>query len=215
MKKTYFKLLTLIFLISSLKIQASPFLGKFLRTATPVALGATVGYNVTNDITNAVKAKQYGIATELTTLATLGAGMTASMGTLLNIHSQAIDSNAPRPIESGSIASLNQRMGSFARSARLGSLAALATPLCMLVYHYAKPSLKRPHNAQSNIINCEPPKEYKTTDVTPKKIEEIQEKAFWTMIGSKFSIIPGSMKAKYHKMALDGQIDRRMLIGNK
>lgn len=144
MKNACLKIIAIIALIGSMSLQANPLLGRFLRTATPVALGATVGYNVTNDITNAVKAKQYGIATELTTLATLGAGMTASMGTLLNIHSQAIDSNAPRPIESGSMGHLNQRMGSFARSARLGSLAALATPLCMLVYHYARPSLKRP-----------------------------------------------------------------------
>jgi hypothetical protein len=132
MKNMYFKALATISLIGSISLQAQPLLGRFLRTATPIALGATAGYSVTNDVTNAVNAKQYGTAAELTTLATLSTGITAYMGTLINIQSRAIDACTPHPIESGSLAHLNQRLGLLARSARLGSLTALFTPIAML-----------------------------------------------------------------------------------
>jgi|GEM_PF-5843587 len=144
MKNLFHKTLLISAILSSMTaLQAQPLLGRFIRTAAPITLGSAAGYHVTNELTNTLSEKQYSTTAELTTFAALGAMLTARTGTVLGFQAQMMNACMSQPVAADSrTLTMNQNIGTLARSMRLGSRAMIATSLATLAY----PTIEKAYN---------------------------------------------------------------------
>ncbi len=205
-----------------------------------IAGGAAIAQAGVNDITNSVKHKEYAIAAEQGALLFGGAAALKTMGLYGTLHNDALKASIP-PSTNSTIHFVSRATDLFMQTLRIGGRTILLFPAVLIGYNYLsipaaqawdnelkpafnnawnkniKPALRQglfEATTQSNVIACESPKDT-PTEPTQAEREATERKVLWAKIGSKFSMIPASMKAKYHQMAQDATIDRKMLIGNK
>lgn len=148
MKNLYKTLSLTAMMLGSISLHAHPLLGRFAASAAPIALGATAGYQLTNEVSRTIKNKDYGATAEITALATTGTAITGLSGTFFSIYAQIMNACTPRPVEPGSInaqvQSANRVLFLFGNSMRLGTRSMIAGSLATLAY----PSIQRAYNAR-------------------------------------------------------------------
>lgn len=152
MKNTVYKTLALTaMMLGSISLHAHPLLGRFIATTAPIALGATAGYQATNEVSRTIKNKDYAATAEFTTLAATGTAITGLSGKFFGVYTQLMNACTPRPVQPGSInahvQTANRALFLLGNSMRLGSRAMIAGSLATLAY----PSVQRAYDASVNV----------------------------------------------------------------